>query len=387
MSELYHGIPKGGTKKNAKYYKRIVVNGKYKYFYSAFQYSAYLKGQKVKQTVVDVGNKAIKAIGNKLSAGKTAKNMSSQDKARADKVVATAKKADAQNYINKEETAKATEEGNKKIEEMASKSSSASSKKSGSSGSSSSKSSKTGGVKGTATKSSSSKKDKESTAKKESTSSKAGTSTKTSASDTAKDKQIKELQKQVQQLTEKKERVLTGGVATTDSLKKLYGVSESNKHATVQESIDKMKSYPDGSYGYINAGGTMYKWSKEDGKITFRDNNTDKEVALQVAVQNVEEFRTDKKKKNNTLSHSFKGTSWKNHKYIKKEGKRYYYKESRVDDNGTHWDKYQNPDTKETINVNTDFKYNPARYDAEKLGNEVIGKLFKKKKKTIKVIT
>ena len=34
--------------------------------------------------------------------------------------------------------------------------------------------------------------------------------------------------------------------------------------------------------------------------------------------------------RNDFLEHSKKGTTWKNHKYLRKEGKRYFYKENRL---------------------------------------------------------
>lgn len=106
--------------------------------------------------------------------------------------------------------------------------------------------------------------------------------------------------------------------------------------------------------------------------------------------------------RNDFIQHSAKGTSWtkKDHKYIRKEGKKYIYKESYTDDSGTKWDKYENPDTGETISKNTGFKYDPERYTREKAaedfksdygtshyealeeeGKEIIAELLKKDKK------
>lgn len=42
----------------------------------------------------------------------------------------------------------------------------------------------------------------------------------------------------------------------------------------------------------------------------------------------------------NTIEHSAKGTSWKNHKYLKKEGNKYIYKETNKDSsNDTDYEK------------------------------------------------
>lgn len=61
------------------------------------------------------------------------------------------------------------------------------------------------------------------------------------------------------------------------------------------------------------------------------------------------------------LEHSAKGSTWKKHKYIRKEGKKYIYKETRTDDYGTTWDIYVNEETGEAVQRNTNFKYEPER--------------------------
>lgn len=396
MDELKHwGIPKGGQRANHKYYKRDIINGKYRYWYSAQEYNTWLKTKEGKTYLQSKGNAAINALNNKNrpdAKKEIAKSLSSSDQKRVNAVVNSAKAATAKKQDEKEKVANATSDGNKKIEELKTKSSK---KSSGSSGSSSSKSSK--GSKGA---SSSSSKKAAGSQKKEAANKQSSQAQKTNASDSAKDATIKKLQDQIKKMTDaNKKKVLDGGIATTESLKKLYGVTESNKHANVQESIDKMKSYPDGSFGYISAGGKMYKWSKQDGKITFKDNNTDQEVALQVALTNVEEFRTDKKKKN-SLSHSFKGSVWKNHKYIRKNGKKYIYKETYTNSDGQTISRYKDEKSGETILKNED--YEPERYTrskffkdlksdygtshvdtATKEGEDVIAKLFKRRKKRI----
>ena len=402
MDELKHwGIPKGGQRANHKYYKRDTINGKYRYWYSAQEYNTWLKTKEGKTYLQTKGNAAINALNNKNrpdAKKEIAKSLSSSDQKRVNAVVNSAKTATAKKQDEKEKVANATSDGNKKIEELKTKSSK---KSSGSSGSSSSKSSKSSkGSKGS--KGASSSKKAAGSEKKEAANKQSSQAQKTNASDSAKDATIKKLQDQIKKLNDaNKKKVLDGGIATTESLKKLYGVTESNKHANVQESIDKMKSYPDGAFGYISAGGKMYKWSKQDGKITFKDNNTDQEVALQVALTNVEEFRTDKKKKN-SLSHSFKGSVWKNHKYIRKNGKKYIYKETYTNSDGQTISRYKDEESGETILKNED--YEPERYSrskffkdlksdygtshvdtATKEGEDVIAKLFKRRKKRIVV--
>ncbi len=70
------------------------------------------------------------------------------------------------------------------------------------------------------------------------------------------------------------------------------------------------------------------------------------------------------------LYHSAKGSTWKNHKYIRKDGKKYIYKETQEID-GVTWDKYVNPDTGETIQKNAGFKYDPERYDRKELAKDI----------------
>lgn len=88
-----------------------------------------------------------------------------------------------------------------------------------------------------------------------------------------------------------------------------------------------------------------------------------------------------------TLEHS--AGAWKKHKYIRKDGKKYIYKETQKNEDGAVWDKYQNEDTGETIKVNRTFKYDPDRYDTKDFADDTIGEeaeeklasVFKKKDK------
>lgn len=83
--------------------------------------------------------------------------------------------------------------------------------------------------------------------------------------------------------------------------------------------------------------------------------------------------------KENSLEHG----AWKNHKYIRKDGKKYIYKETRDMDDGTSQDIYENEETGETIHKNNNFKYDPERPDyrkkVQKKTEETVDKLTDKK--------
>ena len=69
--------------------------------------------------------------------------------------------------------------------------------------------------------------------------------------------------------------------------------------------------------------------------------------------------------RNDFIAHSAKGTSWtkKDHKYIRKDGKKYIYKETRTNsETGGSYDVYKNEETGETIMKNNNFKYDPDRH-------------------------
>lgn len=65
--------------------------------------------------------------------------------------------------------------------------------------------------------------------------------------------------------------------------------------------------------------------------------------------------------RDDTLSHG----AWKKHKYIRKEGKKYIYKESTKHDDGTVWDKYVAEDGS-AIHKQSGYKYDPERPDYRK---------------------
>ena len=257
---------KGKAWANHKYVAKIrLSSGKYFYFYDTKTYQNYLK----KQGKSSEGQYA-KANPNKQIAEEAVKN---------DKDLATLAKTSIKGATIEEKTKNITaaiSSGQSKINEALSKSTS-SKKSSSSSSKKSSGSSKSSGSKSSS--SSSSKKSKESSAKEK--------SSKESSAKTAK--------------TTKAEAKLKAQERTfnSSSLKKLYGVKddEVNKHDSKEKLMDSLNSYKDGSFGYITSGNTTYKWTKENGKIIFKDFKTDKEVTLPSALNNIEEFRTDKKKK------------------------------------------------------------------------------------------
>ena len=63
--------------------------------------------------------------------------------------------------------------------------------------------------------------------------------------------------------------------------------------------LDKMKSYDEGSMGYIMAGDKPFKWEKEGNDIVLKDFYTDKVVSIDEYLKeakSIKEFRTNKKK-------------------------------------------------------------------------------------------
>lgn len=265
---------KGKAWANHKYVAKIrLSSGKYFYFYDTKTYQNYLK----KQGKSSEGQYA-KANPNKQIAEEAAKN---------DKDLATLAKTSIKGTTIEEKTKNITaaiSSGQSKINEALSKStsskkssSSSSKKSSGSSKSSGGSSKKSSGSKSSS--SSSSKKSKESSAKEKSSKESSAKTTKTTKAEAK---------------LKAQERAFN-----SSSLKKLYGVKddEVNKHDSKEKLMDSLNSYKDGSFGYITSGNTTYKWTKENGKIIFKDFKTDKEVTLPSVLNNIEEFRTDKKKK------------------------------------------------------------------------------------------
>lgn len=254
---------------NHKYVaKTKLSNGKWFYWYNLADYQRYLQRQGKSQ-----GQNA-KANPNKEVAEKAAKDSPA---------VKTLIEQGAKGNTTEEKTKNLKNDisnGESKINSLLSEESSK--KSSSSSGSSKSSSSKSSGSSKSKSSKSSSSKEKSSSEKK----SKESTGTSKSATSKVTTKQDAKLKAE--------ERAFT-----SDSLKKLYGVKDEdvNKHESAEKMLDSMKSYKDGAFGYITAGDKTYKWTKENGNIVFKDFKTDKEVTLPNALNNIQEFRTDKKKK------------------------------------------------------------------------------------------
>lgn len=282
-NDYYEGMflchsAKGKTWGNHKYVaKTKLSNGKWHYWYDLTEYQNYLKRQ------------------GKSSGAPYAK-------AEPDNLQNESPNTDVKSLMSKGITGNTIEEktknlqkniadGEAKISEMLSKSTS--SKKSKSKSKSSKK------------KSNSSKKSKGASSGKKSSSKSKGTE-KTAKEKAAKEKvsnkntTSKENSK-AESTTAKKEKTTNTDNSwnSLDSLKKLYGLKDDavNEHTDQSSMLESMKKYEDGSFGYIVVGNKTYKWTKEDGKIKFKDFDTEKEVSLPTDLKDIHEFRTDKKKK------------------------------------------------------------------------------------------
>lgn len=289
---------KGTTWKNARYIAKVKLSsGKYFYFYDQQKYQNYLKRRSQvgnKKAEVELSKEPAKrVVSGSSNSGTSLNNYSSKSTAE--------KKAITGNLISSGKAAVSTlsgtatkdtiESGKTKAQELLERARAkgdSSSKKKGS-GSSSSKSSKSKTGSSKSKGSSSSKQAKE---KKES-------SGKGSSSKQAKEKTVKEAATKTTKSKLNKEQ-MGNRPFTQDSLKKLYGIKDEdvNKHESKEKLMEAIKSYKDGSFGYIMAGNKTYKWTKENGQIVFKDFDTDKEVALPTALNDIQEFRTDKSKKN-----------------------------------------------------------------------------------------
>ena len=259
---------KGKTWANHRYVAKVKLpSGKWFYFYDANAYQNYLK----RQGGGDTGQFA-KANPNKEMVELAAKN-----------------DPNLQNLVKEKSSEKTLEEktkamktnienGEKKIQELLESTKGSKSKKNGKGGGSSKKKEAT--IKAKPVRSSKSSKKKKDENKK---TSKSGKEKKTSN----KEKQTQKKEEAVKndllnnKTTNEPEKI-TSKPFTADSLKKTFGIKDTdvNKHKNTSELVSKIKSYDDGSNGYIIAGDKIYKWSKNDGNITFMDYETDKEVTL-----------------------------------------------------------------------------------------------------------
>lgn len=276
---------KGKTWANHRYVAKVKLqSGKWFYFYDANAYQNYLK----RQGGGDTGQFA-KANPNKEMVELAAKN-----------------DPNLQNLVKEKSSEKTLEEktkamktnienGEKKIQELLENTKGSKSKKNGKGGGSSKKKEAT--IKAKPVRSSKSSKKKKDENKK---TSKSGKEKKTSN----KEKQTQKKEESVKndllntKTTNEPEKT-TSKPFTADSLKKTFGIKDTdvNKHKNTSELVSKIKSYDDGSNGYIIAGDKIYKWSKNDGNITFMDYETDKEVTLGSELNNIQEFIINGKKK------------------------------------------------------------------------------------------
>lgn len=276
---------KGKTWANHRYVAKVkLTSGKWFYFYDANAYQNYLK----RQGGGDPGRFA-KANPNKEMVELAAKN-----------------DPNLQNLVKENSPEKTLEEktkamksnienGEKKIQELLENSKGSKSKKKGKGSGSSKKKEAT--IKAKPVRSSKSSKKKDENKK----TSKSGKEKKTSNS---KEKQTQKKEEAVKNnllntKTTNEPENITSKPFTADSLKKTFGIKDTdvNKHKNTSELVSKIKSYDDGSNGYIIAGDKIYKWSKNDGNITFMDYETDKEVTLGSELNNIQEFVINGKKK------------------------------------------------------------------------------------------
>lgn len=275
---------KGKTWANHRYVAKVKLpSGKWFYFYDANAYQNYLKRQGGGNT-----GQFAKANPNKEMVELAAKN-----------------DPNLQNLVKENSPEKTLEEktkamksnienGEKKIQELLENSKGSKSKKKGKGSGSSKKKEAT--IKAKPVRSSKSSKKKKDENKK---TSKSGKEKKTSNS-----KEIQKKEEAVKsnllntKMTNEPEKI-TSKPFTADSLKKTFGIKDTdvNKHKNTSELVSKIKSYDDGSNGYIIAGDKIYKWSKNDGNITFMDYETDKEVTLGSELNNIQEFVINGKKK------------------------------------------------------------------------------------------
>ena len=276
---------KGKTWANHRYVAKVKLpSGKWFYFYDANAYQNYLK----RQGGGDAGRFA-KANPNKEMVEIAAEN-----------------DPNLQNLVKEKSSEKTLEEktkamktnienGEKKIQELLENTKGSKSKKNGKGSGSSKKKEAT--IKAKPVRSSKSSKKKDENKK----TSKSGKEKKTSNS---KEKQTQKKEEAVKnnllntKTTNEPEKI-TSKPFTADSLKKTFGIKDTdvNKHKNTSELVSKIKSYDDGSNGYIIAGDKIYKWSKNDGNITFMDYETDKEVTLGSELNNIQEFVINGKKK------------------------------------------------------------------------------------------
>ena len=278
---------------NHKYVAKVkLASGKYYYFYDLAKYQRYLRGSKPKDMPATANNAKKNPNENKVSA--TTKSVLSNDKV-------------VQNLVNKKTEGATIEEktkhlksymknGEEKISDILNKNTSSaassaedstSSKKSSKGGSGSSKSDSKKSIGGKGAKSSKSGSSKEKTAKEKSSG---------SGSKAAKEKTVKE--------KTSKEKQTSNAPMTMDKLQSTYGkkdeeVSKFSGSASDFKN-DMLSKYKDGSFGYLSAGDTVYKWEIDGNNVILIDYKTDKKVSFDEYLKDAnafKSFQTNTKKK------------------------------------------------------------------------------------------
>ena len=285
---------KGTTWKNVKYFKKVMgPSGKYIYFYSQAALDKYMHNQSQGRNARKNPNEIPAEPVNKSIGSKTIQ----QKKAQTASYISSGKKAAQAPAVGQRAAqtrmAKAGElsaAGKKKADEILAQAKEDTKKKG--KGSSSSKKEKDPMAK---TGKSSSKGSSGSSKKEKSGSSKAASSKKAT---TAKTKTTS-----AQPKAETK-KVVDNTPINLDTLKKIYGVKDEDvttHDMTAPEFKNKMLSkYDEGSFGYLMAGDTAYKWTIEGGQLIIKDFETDKNVSFDTYLKDAKqfkEFQTNKKKK------------------------------------------------------------------------------------------
>lgn len=266
-----------------------LANGKFYYFYDLAKYQRYLRGSKPKDMPATANNAKKNPNEDKVSS--TTKKALSNDKAVQDLVnrktegsTMEEKTVHLKSYIKKGEETISNELN--KISEKAAKTEddSKSNKKSSGGGSSKSDSKKGIGGKGAKSSKSSSSKDK---AVKEKSSG--------SGSKAAKEKAKKQSKENQQN---------SNAPITMDKLKTTFGkkdeeVSKFSGSASDFKN-DMLSKYKDGSFGYLSAGDTVYKWEIDGNNVILIDYKTDKKVSFDEYLKDAnafKSFQTNTKKK------------------------------------------------------------------------------------------
>lgn len=97
-------------------------------------------------------------------------------------------------------------------------------------------------------------------------------------------------------LTDKK---LASAPKTIENLKMNNNVSDNDvsRHSNTKEFMDSLNKSDEGSYGYVQAGKTAYKWAKQNGQVIIRSLDGKQNVNLDPNLINLQSFRIDKNKK------------------------------------------------------------------------------------------